>query len=144
MALPLVAVPLRDVLEKAVKLLEKILEKLGRIEGAVAPAVPPEVAAPPVVVTLTIEEPDENYAVFPIDLTVAHTDEPLGLKKSNIVGRNLDIHKAESPYTIKLNSKSDSPIDCEKGLNISNFRTTEIFYSNAAATGEGKIFVSWR
>lgn len=144
MAFPLVAVPLRDVLEKAVKLLEEILEKLGRIERAVVPAVPPEVPLPPVVVTLTVERPDENYAVFTIDLTVEHADEPLGLAKSNIVGRNLDIHKAESAFTMKLNSKGNSPIDCEKGLNISNFKMTEIYYTNAVATGEGKIFVSWR
>ena len=91
-----------------------------------------------------VELPDLEYRVFTIDLTVAHTDEPLGLAAAGVVARNLDIHLAESAFSIKLNKVDADVIACEKGLNISNFRMTEIYYSNEAATGEGKIFVSWR
>jgi hypothetical protein len=80
-----------------------------------------------------------------IDLTVAHTNEPLGLKYKDRNYLFLDVERADSAFTYIL-GQPNSPIKSEiftapTGLFFHEY--TEIYVTNAVAIGIGIILSGW-
>lgn len=81
-----------------------------------------------------------------INLTVTHTDTPLGLKRG-LIYRWLTIEVADSPFTYRLESPSGA-MSAEfigtGGASLAQHDFVEIYVSNSIGTGEGVIQVGWR
>jgi len=150
--LALALVPVRDVLVKIAELLALILEKLDQIgERLGVPAVPPVPPAVPALPPVIITEPrcNNRYKIFEIDLTTAHTDQPLGildlLKKHGVLYANfMVVLAAPSPFAYKVNSVGADLTDAVVGEEWEYFEITEVYVTNAAGAGKGEIHVEFR
>lgn len=83
---------------------------------------------------------------IPIDLTVAHDEEPLGLE-FGVVYLWLTIEKADSSFTYKLkqvNQQKSSSFTATQGASLDQHEFTEILITNTVAVGTGVIQVGWR
>ena len=123
--------------------LQEIIDKLTAIAPEIP--VPPEVAAP------IITEPRRNnrYHIFDIDLSKAHTDEKLGIQdviKVHGVGLAtfMTVLAVPSAFTYKINAKEAPECDAIKGDKWRDFEIEEIYYSNSALAGTGKIHIEFR
>ena len=101
---------------------------------------PPEEKITPV---LTQEVKHKNYKNFTIDLSVAHTDEPLGLRDLGIVADTMTIIRADSTFYYKLNSTRNDPTPAEKGQTEEQFEIEEIYITNSAGSGQAIIRIAW-
>jgi len=96
-----------------------------------------EVIAPPPEVVISQPMLPNRYKLFRIDLTVAHSNEPIGLADL-LAGVGvpyasyMSIITVPSAFTFKLNSTDMDAIDAAVGLEMDNFEVTEIFITNAA------------
>ena len=97
----------------------------------------------PITPVLTQEIKHKNYKNFTIDLSVAHTDYPLGLRDMGIIADTMTVIKADSDFSYKLNSTANDPTPAEKGQMEDQFEIEEIYITNAAASGEAIIRVAW-
>jgi len=93
--------------------------------------------------TLVQELKDVRYKNFVIDLTVARTRKPLGLRDLGIVANTMTVIRADSPFDYILNDPSNDPTPAEKGMTEDQFEIEEIYITNAAATGIAIIRVNW-
>lgn len=90
-----------------------------------------------------------RYRVLSLDLSVAHTDEPLGLAA---VIADADVPYASymsilavpSAFTFKLNSTDMDAIDAAVGIEWDDFEITEIYITNIAGAGTALINVEYR
>ena len=81
-----------------------------------------------------------------IDLTKAHTDEPLGLEFS-VVYLWLTIEKADNAFTYKLkqtNQQKSGSFAGTQGASLDQHEFTEIFVTNTITSGVAVILVGWR
>ena len=130
---------------------KEMKEKLQEIIDKLA-AIAPEIPVPPVVPpTVIVTEPKRNnrYHIFETDLTKAHTDEVLGIK--DLVEKYdvkfvtyMTVVAVPSAFSYKMNSKEASVCEAAVGDEWKDFEIEEIYYSNAAAAGTGKIHVEFR
>ena len=126
---------------------EKLQEIIDKLQ-AIAPEIP--VGVPPVP-TIVITEPRRNnrYHIFEIDLSKAHTDEPIGVQELVKVHgvkfcTYMTVLAAPSAFTYKINAKEASVCTAVIGDEWVEFEIEEIYYSNAAAAGTGRIHVEFR
>jgi len=108
-------------------------------------AIPPPLILPRAVIkpTLTQEVKNREYRNFEVDLSTAHTNEELGLRKVGIVADNMTIIRADSPFDYRLNSSTNDSTPAEKGLEEDQFEIEEIYITNASASGKAIIRVTW-
>lgn len=90
-----------------------------------------------------------RYLVLSVDLSVAHTDEALGLREVLAAAgapyaSYMTIIAAPSAFAFKLNSKGMDAIDAAVGLEEKDFEITEIYVTNAAGAGTAQIEVEYR
>lgn len=97
----------------------------------------------PIAPVLTQEIKQKYYKNFTIDLSVAHEDEPLGLREMGIVADTMTVIRADSSFSYKLNSTANDSTPAEKGLTETDFEIEEIYITNAAASGQAIIRVAW-
>ena len=122
-----------DELAVIINQLNAILKQLGG-----APAVVETGVAKPVVTRPVYAD---AYKIYTIDLTVAHTDYPLGLKDDNIVATSMTVTKVDSAFSYKVNDKSGNAIEAALGGGFDAFLIKEIYITNAASSGAGKIMI---
>ncbi len=132
--------------------LDVIAELLKRLIAATT-GVPidelPDIVIPPPEIVISQPMLPNRYKLFRIDLSIAHTDEPIGLAEMLAgVGQRyasyMSVITEPNPFTFKLNSTDMDAIDASVGLEMDDFEITEIFYSNAAAAGTALVNVEYR
>lgn len=82
-----------------------------------------------------------------VDLTAAHTDEPLGLEVSGRIYRWLTIERCDSSLTYKLKQTDGSlsdPFTAYKGARITHHDFLDIIISNPIGTGICRFIVGYR
>jgi len=148
-----------DKLDVVISLLKQLIEKRIRAEVTVTPTVPfivePDVLRSAIAEALSYDvlkkafyealeeiEIDNMYDIYTIDLTTAHTDEPL--LKGKVTPRVLVVTKADSTFYIKINDIAAKQFTAYEGFAIRGFKINEIYVTNTAATGRGEIAVFWR
>lgn len=92
---------------------------------------------------LTQEIKDYEYRNYVIDLTIAHTDSPLGLIQLNVVADSMTIIEADSAFSYRLNSVSNDPTNAVTGMKEDQFEIREIYITNLAAIGNAVIRIVW-
>jgi len=82
-----------------------------------------------------------------VELTRAHTDEPLNIKYSGRIYLWLTFERADNPFTYTLGqvcgTKSE-PFTGAVGASLFLHEFTEIYFTNAVALGIARILVGWR
>ena len=109
----------------------------------------PEIVIPAPEVVVSQPQLPNRYKLFRVDLTVAKSDEPLGVAKllagvGVLFASYMSIITVPSAFTFKLNSTDMDAIDAAVGLEMKDFETTEIFITNAALSGTALINVEYR
>jgi hypothetical protein len=104
------------------------------------PPMPKKVTVTP---TLTQEVKDRGYRNFEVDLSVARTNAPLGLRAMGIVADTMTIIRADSPFEYRLNSPSNDSTPAEKGMKENEFEIEEVYITNSASSGKAIIRVNW-
>ena len=131
--------------------LDALINRVERLIAAVL-GVPADELPPPVVVPLpelTIEQLPNCYKIFRVDLTTAHTDEPIGLadilKGAGVHHASyMSIITAPSAFQFKVNNTAFDAISAAVGLEWDAFEITEIFITNSALAGTALINVEYR
>ncbi len=85
----------------------------------------------------------DSYNVYTIDLSVEHSDMPLGLRDNNIIAVSMTILRADSSFSYKLNSKASESLPGEVGSGFDDFLIREIYISNSAASGVAEILITY-
>ena len=146
-------------LQEVIGLLRQLIEKKIRAEVTVTPTVPivvePDVLRSAIAEALSYDvlkkafyealeeiEIDNMYDIYTIDLTTAHTDEPL--LKGKVTPRVLVVTRADSTFYIKINDVAAKQFTAYEGFTIRGFKINEIYVTNTAATGQGEIAIFWR
>lgn len=81
------------------------------------------------------------------NLTVAHDEEPLGLEANGITYLWITVEHADAVFTFRLkqtNQFKSNPFIGLTGTNISQHEFTEVYITNATASGQAIIQVGWR
>ena len=133
--------------------LDALINRIERLTAATTGVpvdeLPPEIVIPPPEVVISQPMLPNRYKLFRVDLTVAHSDEPIGV--ADLLA-GVGVHYASymsiitvpSAFTFKLNSTDMDAIDAAVGLEMDNFETTEIFITNTAGAGTALINVEYR
>ncbi len=108
-----------------------------------------EVIAPPPELVISQPMLPNRYKLFRIDLSVAHTDEPLGVADllagvGQLYASYMSIITVPAAFTFKLNSTDMDAIDAAVGLEWDDFEITEIFITNPALAGTALLNVEYR
>jgi hypothetical protein len=85
-----------------------------------------------------------RYIRVEVDLSKAHTDEPLGLEGNKVTYLWVTIEQADSDFTYKLDRKENSPLIGTLGASFSQHEFHEIYVTNEVATGQAVLVVGWR
>ena len=85
-----------------------------------------------------------KYMRVNVDLSVAHTDESLGLEGNKVTYLWVAIEQADSDFTYKLDRKENSPLIGAVGTSFSQHEFSEIYVTNEAASGLAVFVVGWR
>lgn len=138
-------------LDALINRVERLTVVVAKMAGVSLEGLPPTVTVEPVPPELVISQPQlpNRYKFFNIDLTTAHTDEPLGIDEMlKGVGASyasyMSIITVPSAFTFKLNSTAMDAVDASVGLEWEAFEITEIYITNAALTGTAIINVEYR
>lgn len=84
----------------------------------------------------------QDYDIFDIDLSIPHTDEPIGIAKLGVVGTSLTIEEAPNEYRYKVNSPGNKPFLALQGKQyVGNIY--ELYITNPGTSGIGRILVAW-
>ena len=87
-------------------------------------------------------KPNTRYKVFELDLSVARTDAPLGIRDLGRAVNALLCLRTDFPITVKLDDPANDPIEVDAGACIENFLIHEVYVTNAAgAAGQKARFV---
>lgn len=135
-------------------LINRVERLIAATTGIPVPGVPvderpPEIVIPPPEVVISQPMLPNRYKLFRVDLTVAHSDEALGLATllkgvGVLYASYMSIITVPSAFTFKLNSTDMDAIDASVGLEMDNFEITEIFVTNAELAGTALINVEYR
>ena len=98
---------------------------------------------------IEVKKYNNSYKVLSFDLSVAHTDEPLGLgdvldEAGAAYASYMTIIAVPLAFTFKLNSTENDAIDAVVNLEVEDFEITEIFITNDAGAGTALIEVEYR
>ena len=118
---------------------QKIADELNSI----IPAFPTRTRVRP---TLTQEVKDRIYRNFIVDLTVAHTDFPLGIRGMGIVATSITVIQVDSAFNYRINTASNdsTPVTTsDKGMQETEFEIEELYITNAALSGQAIIRAVW-
>jgi hypothetical protein len=118
---------------------QKIADTLNKI-------IPPFPTRTRIKPTLTQEVKDRIYRNFIVDLTVAHTDMPLGIRGLGIVATSITVIKVDSAFSYKINTASNdsTPVTTsDKGMQETEFEIEELYITNVAASGQAIIRAIW-
>lgn len=135
----------KEMIEK----LQEIIDKLSAIAPEIPVGVPPALVVPPPTVIVTEPKRNNRYHIFDIDLTDAHTDEPLGIQELVKVHdvkfcTYMTILAVPSAFTYKINAKEASVCDAVVGDEWYEFEIEEIYITNTVGTGTGRVHVEFR
>lgn len=83
--------------------------------------------------TLVQEIKNMNYKNFTIDLSVAHTREPLHLRTLDIVADTMSIIRADAAFDYILNAPTNDITPATVGMEEDQIEIEEIYITNAAA-----------
>ncbi len=130
-------------------LINRVERLIAAVTGVPTDELPPviEIPAPEVVISQPMLP--NRYKLFRVDLSVAKTDEPLGVADllaglGQLYASYMSILTVPNAFTFKLNSTDMDAIDAAVGLEMDNFEVTEIFITNAATAGTALINVEYR
>jgi hypothetical protein len=118
---------------------QKIADELNSL-------IPPFPSRTPVTPMLTQEIKDRIYRNFIVDLSVAHTDVPLGIRGMGIVATSITVIQVDSAFSYKINTASNDPTPVttsDKGMSETEFEIEELYITNAALSGQAIIRVIW-
>ena len=127
-----------DLLELLVKQADLANRYLERLAGGGVIEVP---EPRPIVIR---RERANRYAIFEIDLSEARQYEQLGLKEKGIVATGMSVIRVDSPFYFRINDKSFDLIEASVGMELSDFEIQEVYITNSAGAGYGKIWFEWR
>jgi len=124
------------------------LEHLDKtIRPMTVPPLPKAIAPPPELTpTLVQEIKNSKYRNVTIDLSVAHTDIPLGLRDMGIVADAMTVISltAGASFTYKMNSTSNDSTPGSAGLTETEFEIEELYITNVAQAGASAVIrVNW-
>jgi hypothetical protein len=80
------------------------------------------------------------YETYDFDLSSARTNEALSVDG---IANTMTVIAAPSAFTLKINSVDNKALDALKGLKMDGVSITEIYITNSAGSGDGKIYLSW-
>lgn len=127
--------------------LSAVQELAKLIKPMKAPPLPRPIAPPPEISPLLVQEiKNKLYKNITLDLSVARTDVPLGLRDMGIVADALTIVSLTvgATFTYKLNSTSNDATPGSQGLSDTEFEIEEVYITNAAQAGASTIIrVNW-
>ena len=117
----------------AVQELEKLIRPM-KVPPAPRAIPPPDEISP----VLVQELKDMGYKNFTLDMTVARTDRPLGIRDLGIVGNSMTVIRRGAPAAIAFNYKINSPENddtpvVQDGQQETMFEIEELYITNAAA-----------
>jgi hypothetical protein len=126
------------------KLLEALISALGALPP---PQITPEiqVTAPAPAVSTVAPAMNNRYKVFTLDLSVARTNQPLGLTDMGIVANYAVVVQMDSQAYWRRNDPVTG--DLEKlslGYTVENFEIRELYITNDAGSGSLVILIEWR
>lgn len=117
------------------------IESIEELEKIIPLPTPPRREA--VTPTLTQEVKNRQYRNFTVDLSTAHTDLELGLRRMGVVADTMTIITADSAFNYRLNSAANDATPSSKGMSETEFEIEEIYITNSALTGTAIIRISW-
>jgi hypothetical protein len=127
---------LQSQLEELIRKLDELITALSK-PTALAPYVP--------TVALQVEiSPNNRYKLFTLDLSIARTNEPLGLADQGIVARCATVVRCDSMAYWRRNSERNDLEELSPGYRVENFEIQELYITNPAGTGNLTILVEWR
>lgn len=137
------------VLNRLDVLINRIERLIAATTGVPVDELPPVIEIPPPEVVISEPLLPNRYKLFRVDLTVAHTNEPIGVADllagvGAPYASYMSIITVPSAFTFKLNSTDMDAIDAAVGLEMDNFEITGIFITNAALAGTALINVEYR
>lgn len=128
-------------------LINRIERLIAAITGVPVDELPPEIVIPPVEVV--VEQLPNRYKIFRVDLTVAHSDEAIGVADllkgvGTAHASYMSIITVPDDFTFKLNSTDMDAIDAAVGLEWDEFEITEIFITNVVGVGTALVNIEYR
>lgn len=118
---------------------QKIADELNEL-------IPPFPSRTRIKPTLTQEIKDRIYRNFIVDLSVARTDAPLGIRSMGIVATSVTVIQVDSAFNYKINTASNdsTPVTTsDKGMSETEFEIEELYITNAALSGQAIIRAIW-
>lgn len=133
---------LQSQLEELIRKLDELVTALSKPTRPTAPAAPPPYV--PTVVPQVEIPPNNRYRVFTLDLSIARTNEPLGLADQGIVARCATVVRCDSTAYWRRNSERNDLEELSPGYRVENFEMQELYITNPAGTGNLTILIEWR
>ena len=127
---------LQSQLEELIRKLDELITALSK-PTALAPYIPtavPQVEIPP----------NNRYRLFTLDLSIARTNEPLGLADRGIVARCATVVRCDSTAYWRRNSERNDLEELSPGYTVENFEIQELYITNPVGRGSLVIVVEWR
>ena len=89
--------------------------------------------------------PNNRYKLFELDLSVARTDAPLGIRGLGRAVNTLLCFETDFPISVKLNDVASDPVEMDTGMCIENFWISEVYVTNVAGTAGQRalLVVEW-
>lgn len=135
------------ILNRLDALINRVERLIAAVTGVPVDELPPAIIIPPAEVI--VEQLPNRYKIFRVDLSVAHTDEPIGV--GDLIkgvgtphASYMSIITVPAAFTFKLNSTDMDAIDATVGLEWDDFEITEIFITNAVLAGTALINIEYR
>jgi len=116
------------------------------LENLPEPTPPLLLEAPPPP-TLIDETLQEGYKAFTIDLSVAHTDQKLGIRDLGVIGDAWACKRADASFDLRLNDVAEDLIpNVQRGDEMDKFKINEVYVTNAAAVAgsQALIILTWK
>jgi hypothetical protein len=127
---------LQSQLEELIRKLDELITALSK-QTALAPYVP-------TVVPQVEISPNNRYKLFTLDLSIARTNEPLGLADQGIVARCATVVRCDSTAYWRRNSERNDLEELSLGYTVENFEIQELYITNPVGRGSLAIVVEWR
>jgi len=145
----IVAALILPVINRIDVLINRIERLIAATTGVPVDELPTEIVIPTPEVVISEPLLANRYKLFRVDLSEAHSDEPIGLSDllagiGIFYASYMSIITVPNAFTFKLNSTDMDAISASVGLEMDNFETTEIFITNAALAGTALINVEYR
>lgn len=133
---------LQSQLEELIRKLDELITALSKPIRPTAPtALAPYV---PTVVPQVEIPPNNRYRLFTLDLSIARTNEPLGLADQGIVARCATVVRCDSTAYWRRNSERNDLEELSHGYTVENFEIQELYITNPVGRGSLAIVVEWR